>query len=157
MNTKTTFLYFFEETPKIKIICDALRLLVDKGYAYIDIALLDTFLQSYGHNFPQLQDLMYNNYNCIEWHCNAENANTLKMNNPFIIKIYEFILQKQYNLGDEFKKKSDTQHHVKNDFYIEHYSKSKQSKSTAKETKKKISNALNSKQLNCLLELELQK
>jgi len=46
-------------------------LLVDEGYASINIALFDTFLQNYGHNFPQLEDLVYNNYNCIELHCNA--------------------------------------------------------------------------------------
>lgn len=131
-------------------------LLVDEGYASIDISLFDTFLRSYGHNFPQLENLMYNNFNCIEWHCNAENTNTLKIKSPFNIKIFEFILQKQYNLHDLILK-NDLKKQVGNDYYTEHYNKWKLSKTKAKEYKKNISNALNSTQLLCLLQLELEK
>jgi len=46
---------------------------------------------------------------------------------------------------------------VKNDYCIEHYSKWKLSKTKSNEYKKNIGNALNSTQLMCLLQLELEK
>ena len=77
--------------------------------------------------------------------------------NPLIINIHEFIMQKQYNLPDLILKKKGLQQDVKNDYYLEYYSKWKLSKTKANEYKKNISNTLNSTQLMCLLELELEK
>lgn len=60
--------FFFLLQNSLKYIAAAIIKLKTQGVRSCQISILDSVLQSYGHNFPNMQDTVFNNFNCIQYH-----------------------------------------------------------------------------------------
>ncbi|KAE9525580.1 hypothetical protein AGLY_014107 [Aphis glycines] len=131
----------------LKYIAAAIIKLKTQGVQSCHISVLDSVLQSYGHNFPNIQD-MYHLHNITDY------RQFLK-NDHIICKLLDYIESKKIPLRDVYMKKNIVIQSTANDFVFSHYKKFKLSKKDLNKQKKNITNILQGQTLNHIISIQL--
>ncbi|KAE9525675.1 hypothetical protein AGLY_014202 [Aphis glycines] len=131
----------------LKYIAAAIIKLKTQGVQSCHISVLDSVLQSYGHNFPNIQDT-YHLHNISDY------RQFLK-NDHIICKLLDYIESKKIPLRDVYMKKNIVIQSTANDFVFSHYKKFKLSKKDLNKQKKNITNILQGQTLNHIISIQL--